>query len=446
MKARRRRRLTHTRRILLLAGSAMLPAAAGAVALAFAIPLSSGLRWTIVAGVLLVGWGALAALHEAVVHPLQTLGNLTGALREGDFSFRARTDGSDDPLNLAFMELNALAATLREERLEALEATALLRKVLAEIDVAVLAFDASRKLRLTNRAGERLLGLPSERLVGLSAEELGLADLLRGGAPRVVDLPLPGVSGRFEARHGIVRQGGRPVDLLVLSDVSRALREEERQAWRRLIRVLSHEINNSLTPIQSIAGTLQGMVEREPLPGELGEDLGQGLEIIAARSRSLARFMAEYARLARLPAPVLEPLPVGDWVRHGAGLETRLPVQVLAGPAVLVPADRDQLDQALINLLRNAADAALETGGGVRVGWSVDGDSVEIRVEDDGPGLPPTANLFVPFFTTKPSGTGIGLALSRQIAEAHGGELTLENRVAARGCVARLRLPLRPAA
>jgi nitrogen fixation/metabolism regulation signal transduction histidine kinase len=442
MKTKRRRRLTHTRRVVFLALGALLPAAAAALVLAFTVPLSRGLRATLVAGIVIMGLGMLLALHEAVVRPLQTLGNLTGALREGDFSFRARTDGSQDPLNLAFVELNALAAGLREERLEALEATALLRKVLAEIDVAVLAFDAERKLRLTNRAGERLLAMPSERLIGLRAEELGLAEVLRDEGPRVVDLALAGVSGRFEARHGTVRQGGRPVDLLVLSDVSRALREEERQAWQRLIRVLGHELNNSLTPIRSVTSSLEDLAARKDRPADWEDDLRRGLALVGGRAAALSRFMEGYARLARLPPPERAPVAVADLVQRSVRLETRVPVELRPGREVEIEADADQVEQALINLVRNAADASLETGGGVRVGWRAADGAVEISIEDDGPGLRSTSNLFVPFFTTKPQGSGIGLALSRQIAEGHGGSVVLENRKDGHGCVARLRLPL----
>jgi two-component system, NtrC family, nitrogen regulation sensor histidine kinase NtrY len=439
--ARRRRRwLTHTRRVLLIALGALVPAVVVAVAFSVAAPITPRLRWTLAAGIVLAAWAMLAALAESVSRPLQTLGNLIGALREEDFSFRARTDGSQDPLNLAFVELNALAATLREERLGALEASALLRKVLAEIDVAVLAFDSERKLRLTNRAGERLLGMPSERLIGLGAGELGLSDVLVAGAPRVVDLALPTVAGRFEVRHGTVRQGGRPVDLLVLSDLSRALREEERQAWQRLIRVLGHELNNSLTPIRSVTSSLEDLLSRDARPADWEDDLRRGLALVGARAAALSRFMDGYARLARLPPPERTAVSVGDLVRRAVRLETRVRVDLREGPAVEVEADADQIEQALINLLRNAADASLETGGGVRVGWEASERAVAISVEDEGHGLPPRANLFVPFFTTKPQGSGIGLVLSRQIAEGHGGSLVLENRDDGPGCVARLRL------
>ena len=299
-------------------------------------------------------------------------------------------------------------------------------------------------MKLVNRAGERLLGRPAENLVGRSADELALREALTGEAPRVFDESFPGGAGRWEVRRSEFRQGGTPHRLLVLADLSRTLREEERMAWQRLVRVLSHEINNSLAPIKSIAESLQSMVSRGTSPEQLEGDVKTGLGVVAARAESLSRFMAAYARLARLPRPRLAATEVEPWVRRVVALETRLPVEVSSGGSLTIAADGDQLDQLLINLVRNAADAALETGGGVRVGWQRQPGHIEVWVEDDGPGLSDTENLFVPFFTTKPNGTGVGLALSRQIAEAHGGTLILENRLGGRGGVARLRLPVGP--
>jgi nitrogen fixation/metabolism regulation signal transduction histidine kinase len=433
--------MRHQTQIFVLALLAGLPGMALSAILLWRGGYAGDTLWT--AGIGIGGFWIVVAwmVRERAIRPLQTLSNLLAALREGDFSLRARGARPDDALGLALVEANALGETLREQRIGAMEATALLRRVMAEIDVAVFAIGDDGRVRLVNRAGERLLDRPAERLLGFPADEVELEGFLEGESPRTVEHAFPGGTGRWEVRRGPFRQGGRSHQLLVLADVSRVLREEERQAWQRLIRVLSHEINNSLAPIQSIAGTLQGMVDEDSVPGELGDDLRGGLAIISGRSRSLSRFMAEYARLARLPPPSLRPMDVGPWVRATAGLETRLPVRVVPGAPVEVPADPDQLDQLLINLVRNATDAALETGGGVRVGWSGDAENVEVWVEDDGPGLANTANLFVPFFTTKRNGTGIGLALSRQIAEAHGGTLTLENRSDARGCIARLVLP-----
>jgi len=399
------------------------------------------LQWTLTV-VMVVAWLSFAFTAQSrVVFPLRTLSNLLAALREGDFSIRARGANVEDALGEVLREVNALGETLRQQRLGALEATALLRKVMEEVDVAVFALDGAGSLRLVNRAGERVLARPEEQLLGRTAEELGLQECLEGETPRIAQIAFPGKSGRWEIHRGSFREGGLPHQLLVITDLSRALREEERQAWQRLIRVLGHELNNSLAPMKSIAENLTSMLGRKDRPADWQEDMRSGLSVIAARTDGLARFMNAYARLAKLPPPIFQPVDVGQWIRRVAGLEPRLPVQLKPGPDVRIQADQAQLDQLLINLLHNAVDAALETGGGVRVEWGRKDGYVEVLVQDDGPGIPNPTNLFVPFFTTKPSGSGIGLVLSRQIAEAHGGSLTLENRELQRGCEARLRLP-----
>jgi PAS domain S-box-containing protein len=435
-------KLTHDRRVVLLAVMAALPAAALSLILLWTQDFTPRVRWTLTAAVLFAALVFLRSLWERVVRPLQTVSNLLAAMREEDFSIRARGARGDDPLGEVLLEVNALADTLRRQRLGALEATALLSRVMAEIDVAVFAFDEEGELRLTNRAGERLLGQAEPRLLGRSALELGLSECLREETPRVLDTSFPGGAGRWEVRRSSFRQGGRPHHLLVLADLSRPLREEERQAWQRLIRVLGHELNNSLAPIQSIAGSLSGLLAQRNPPADWREDAQRGLAVIASRAEALSRFTGAYARLARLPPPRFGRVELSGLVSRVVGLETRAAVRLEPGPAVTLAADPDQLEQLLINLVRNAVDAALETRGGASVAWKRNGRLVEIEVCDEGPGLPNTANLFVPFFTTKPGGSGIGLVLSRQIAEAHGGTLTLENRAGRQGCIARLRLPL----
>ncbi len=435
-------RVSYEGRILLIALAAGLPGSIVSLVILWSGDYPAKVQWTLTLLILGVWLGCAFALRDRVVFPLRTLANLLAALREGDYSIRGRGAGPASALTEVMMEVNALSGTLREQRLGALEATNLLRKVMAEIDVAVFAFDQEERLRLINRAGERLLGQPAERAQGRSAAELGLEQCLRGEAAQTGTMLFPGAMGRWEMRRTTFREHGLPHQLLVLSDLTRPLRDEERQAWQRLLRVLGHELNNSLAPIQSIAGSLVSLLGRRPRPEDWEEDLHRGLTVIGSRAEALSRFMGAYARLARLPKPTLQPVEVEGWVRRVAGLETRLKVELTPGPALTIAGDGDQLDQVLINLIRNAADAALETGGGVRAGWRRDTTFVEVWVEDDGPGLSDTANLFVPFFTTKPGGSGIGLVLSRQIAEGHGGGLTLENRQEGAGCRARLRLPL----
>jgi len=435
-------RLRFDQRILLLALAAGLPATSVALILLWTGPYTAKVQWTLTVLVVGVWTGCSFSVRHRVVLPLQTLSNLLAALRESDFSIRARGASGDDPLGAVMLEVNVLASTLHDQRLGALEAGALLRTVMVEIDVAVFTFDRTQTLRLVNRAGERLLGQAAEQLLGRTAEDIGLGACLRGPSPRIESAAFPGGSGRFEVRRTTFRQGGLPHQLLVLADVSRPLRDEERQAWQRLIRVIGHEINNSLAPIKSIAGSLESMLARDRLPDDWHDDMRRGLAVIATRSDALSRFTTAYARLAKLPAPSLDEVQVPALVRRVAGVETRLAIRIDGGPDLTIRADPDQLEQLLINLVRNAVDAAIQTRGGVRIGWRHEGRTIGLWVDDEGAGLPTASNLFVPFFTTKPGGSGIGLVLSRQIAEAHGGSLTLENHPDHPGCRAYLRLPI----
>jgi PAS domain S-box-containing protein len=450
-RARRPRRLDHDQYVQRLALAGGLPAVIVSLAVLWTGGYSLKVQWTLSLLVVLSWWLFAIALRERVVRPLQTLANLIAALREGDYSIRARGGRLDDALGQAMFEVNALRDPLRDQRLGALEATALLRRIMDEIDVAIFAFDEHGTLRLVNRAGERLVGQSAERLAGRQASELGLQGFLEGEPRRVVDAFLPGgdrarPAGRVEIRRSTFRQGGLPHQLVVVSDLSRALRDEERQAWQRLVRVLGHEINNSLAPIRSIVGSIQQLLRRSPRPDDWLEDIERGLSVIGARSESLSRFMTSYTRLARLPRPRMATVDVSPCVHRVVELEKRVRVEVREGPALRIQADSDQLEQLLINLVGNAVDATLETGGAVRMEWLRTGDALDLRVIDEGHGIAHSANLFVPFYTTKADGTGIGLVLSRQIAEAHGGTLTLHNRVDARGAEARLVIPIGTAA
>ncbi len=438
-------RLSYESAILLAALSVVVPMLG--VVLLLVYSASAREHWIVLLVIALVVSLVLALrLRARVVFPLYTLSNLLEALREGDYSLRGSRARRGDAIGEVVWEVNALSQTLREQRLRVEETMALLSKVVAEIDISVFAFDANQHLRLINPAGARLLGLHPRDAEGRSAESLGLLDCLAIEGARTVRRSFPGGEGRFDVRRSRFREGGLPHELVVVTDLSRALREEERQAWQRLIRVLGHELNNSLAPIKSMAGTLRALTARDPLPEDWRDDLSTGLNLIGDRAEALTRFMLGYTTLARLPPPAKRATDISALLGRVAQLQQGVRVICDCDPVrdVVVEVDPDQIEQALINLLKNAAEA-MQQQGEVRVVARIDHDgagndrhALIIEIIDRGPGLAATDNLFVPFFTTKPGGSGIGLVLARQIAEGHGGTLTLENRRDATGCVARM--------
>jgi two-component system nitrogen regulation sensor histidine kinase NtrY len=435
------RGLNYERRVLLLAMMAAVP---GLVALAGWLWWSGAdsQAWLgLFTPVCLLSMAMAAYLRRRVVFPLYTLSNLLEALREGDFSLRGTRARRGDAIGEVIWEINALSETLRQQRLRVEETLALLTKVMAAVDIAIFAFDSQQRLRLINPAGERLLARKADEVQGLLASELGLDDSLAIDNAATIKHAFPGGAGTFDVRHAVFREGGLRNDLLTITDLSQALREEERRAWQRLIRVLGHELNNSLAPIKSMATTLADLLMREPPPSDWREDAGYGLGVIAERADALARFMAGYTALAKLPPPRKRSVDLSGLLARVRTLETRVPVSSDIAEGIHVEVDPDQLEQALINLVKNAAEASVALQGGVSIHAIVQVAVVRIEVIDEGPGLSGSENLFVPFFTTKPGGSGIGLVLARQIVEAHGGSLRLRNRTDRSGCVAEVVLP-----
>ncbi|HEX4031508.1 MAG TPA: ATP-binding protein [Terracidiphilus sp.] len=382
-----------------------------------------------------------SALVDTLVRPLQTLSNVVSSLREGDYSFRARGAGTPDALGELAAEINALADLMQKQRVRSLEATALLARILEVMHAPLFAFDRQNLLQLVNNAALKLLGLPYARAFGRSARELGVADLL--DVPDQTIYMFAGKPARWLLRKTAFRQDGVPHTLLLLADVSQPLQEEEQIAWKRLIRVLGHELSNSLAPIKSIAGSLLARVDKVAGDADTLKDFRRGLGVVESRADSLHRFVQSYRLLAQLPPPRLRPVPIGPLLERVALLEQRLAVQLDPGPAAILSADPDQLEQMLINLLTNAVDASLTNGAKpVCASWSRSDSILTIAIEDRGLGIANTDNLFVPFYTTKPAGSGVGLALAQQIARAHGGEVQLVNREDGSGARATVTLPL----
>ncbi|MGD0270913.1 MAG: ATP-binding protein [Candidatus Sulfotelmatobacter sp.] len=455
---RKRARLLYEHRISLYSLIVALPGIVVSGILIWLQPWSLESKVELSLAELFVWWLLSLALHEQTVRPLQTLANVVAALREEDYSFRARGANPDDALGELSLEVNGLADLLAGQRIRAIEATALLRRVVEEIDAPLFAFDPDGVLQLVNPAGEKLLQQAAVRLLGRTAGEIGLADCLSATNEALVALPPNTSSARWLVRRSKFREKGVPHTLVVLSDVSRALREEERNAWQRLIRVLGHELNNSLAPIKSIAGTLGSRLAETQLDPEQRRDFERGLAIIEERTASLNRFLQAYRQLAQMPPPVIRKVALLPIVERVVFLETRVMVAISRGPDVTLMVDSDQIEQMLINLVRNAVEAALEPGSGdagpansetgpdrsgpqVTLSWALEDHSVEITIDDNGLGLLNPSNAFVPFYTTKPAGSGIGLALSRQIVEAHGGSIELSNLNGKRGCRVRVNLP-----
>src|SRR5437764_9311073 len=303
IKSDTRIKLNFDTRILLMTLLISLPGAIVAELFLWLGNHSIELKWTVTLFIVLAWMIGSSMLHGQVIRPMQTLSNMVAAIREEDFSFRLRGSGREDSLADLIYEINSLAMRLQQQKVSALEATALLKKVMMEIDVAVFTFDQQQRLRIVNRAGEQLMGRIAPRILGLTGHELGLSHYLDSPSPQVVEATFPGKHGRWAVSHTEFRENGVPHELLIISDMSRALRAEERQAWQRLIRVLGHELNNSLAPIKSIAETLTSLTARAGLPEDVHQDVQPGLQVIEKRAASLSRFMQAYTQLARMPAP-----------------------------------------------------------------------------------------------------------------------------------------------
>ncbi len=438
------RKINYEKRILRLILLGGFPSIAS-LALVLYIDTPSTFFMSMLILVSVISWFSLAFVaRKQIFYPLYTISNLLESLREGDYSLRGTQWDKRSGIGGIVSEINTLSETLRTQRIEAEEAASLLKKVVYHIDVSVFAFNSQRQLKFLNPAAEKLLGKPASYFSGKNAEQMGLDELIQNQGISTIKEGFGHKAGHWQVVYQHFRDEGISNHLLVVSDISKALKGEERKAWKNLIRVLGHELNNSLTPIQTIAATFSERLERNGIDNISAADFASGLSVINKRAEALSRFVSIYSKLAKLPEPTLASVPIRTLLQRVIGLQLNQNIALLPGPDIKVSLDSDQIEQLLINLLRNAQESMLEADKGceIEIAWREENSHLHIMVRDQGCGLVNTENLFVPFYTTKPNGTGIGLVLCQQIAEAHNGHLSLLNRVNQQGCEARLVLPL----
>lgn len=393
---------------------------------------------------IMVIYGAFA-IRQKVVFQLRTSTNLMESMSYGDHSVRARESSADGVLGEYNHMFNKLSVSLAEQRLHSKEHQILLNKVITQIDVAVIAVDDKSGITLMNPNAEKLFRCRFEEVENWPVSRLGLQNVVAGEHRKVVE---------FEIEHGKKKvyiytdeyyEKGVKHKLVFITDIQHILRDEEYLVWQKLLRVLSHEINNSLAPIASISETLARLlkqpVDAEHFEQELKADVQEGLSVITERSNSLNNFIKRYQELTKLPLPDKKLFNLAVLIKAIVALFHENTISS-SGPDLMVYGDEDQIQQVLVNLVKNAVQAiAKDSESALAITWDKYDNDVNIKVVDQGTGISNLDNIFVPFYTTKEEGSGIGLVLSRQIVNNHGGDLTLANRTDRQGVEATIILP-----
>ena len=386
-------------------------------------------------------------LHQKSAYQFRSLSNLLDAMVQGDYSLRARPSDGDEALNELVDSINSLSLRLNKQRIETTESQLLLTTVINHIDVAILALNENNELVLTNPAAKKLLQIPAELQefdLIKSFSQFDQIAAMNSGNSQVMSLSFANQQGKFNVHLEEYRENGKPQKLVFVTDVSTMLRSEERNAWQALVRVISHEINNSLAPIASLSQSLRRLLARKEDLESHKDYLVEGLSIISQRSNSLTEFVNSYKQIASLPEPKKQANSVLELVNKTVALYPDESIEVRNIDDITLFIDAVQFEQVLINLVKNAIEAIKNTGeaGKVVIHGQVNGTVYSLSLVDDGTGVSNVDNLFVPFYTTKSKGSGIGLVLCRQIVEAHGGKVSLTNRVGLSGCIATIELPL----
>jgi len=383
-------------------------------------------------------------IHKKSAFQFRSLSNLLDAMLQGDYSLRAYSSNNDVALKELILSINSLAERLKNQRIASIESQLLVRTVINHIDVAIIALNNENKLTFFNPTAQKLLRL-SDSAINHKELNLQLEQLseIKCGQNKVIPLTFSDHNGKFNIHMEEFREAGKQQKLLFITDVSHILRSEERSAWQSLVRVLSHEINNSLSPINSISHTLKRFLDKHENIQECKSDLLDGLNIIAQRSNNLKEFVNSYKQVSQLPEPKKQLTSIKNLVIKVSLLFPDSKVTVQSEQDVELFIDAVQFEQVLINLIKNAEESikASELTGEITVNWQVQNERFIMNISDNGLGITNKDNIFVPFYTTKKQGSGIGLVLCRQILEVHDGELSLMNREKQQGCKVIITLP-----
>jgi len=375
---------------------------------------------------------------------LRVLGGSVASFRDGDFSVSLAADRRDELGDLVRSH-NELGRVLREERQHLFQRELLLDTVVQNSPTALLLIDAREHIVYSNLAarallngGQRMNGLDFAAIVAESPPELAAA--LASRQDRLFSVTLDNDEETFHLSQREVRLHGREHRLLQVKRLTRELSRQEVQTWKKVIRVISHELNNSLAPIASLAHSGNELLRRSR-----HARLEQVFATIEERARHLESFIRGYARFAKLPQPQLQRV---EWAALLATLQHQVAFQVdLHQPDLRGQVDPAQMEQALLNVLKNSHDACAGLSmeqADIRVRVIPLPGCTRIEILDRGPGMSEAVlqHALIPFYSTKRNGTGLGLALTREIVEAHGGRLSLQNRRDGGLCVA-VQLPLR---
>ena len=373
-------------------------------------------------------------------YQIRTLSNLIESMIDGDYSLRGRLE-----TDLAFKELldliNDLAETLSQHKIEAKESRLLLERIMEQMDALVIAVNEDGFIVMANASANKLLLGNLDNIATTKLSDLSVGKDIINSDSGIIKFNHPQLSGEHFLFTESFLSEGKQHRLYMLTNAERLLMEKERKAWQSLLRVLSHEMNNSLAPISSISQSMQSQLKKSNDDINI-KQLLDGVNIINERAESLNHFIASYSQLSHLPQPNKKPIQLHDLLTSTTSLfpQTSFTYDEFN---IELSLDKEQFEQVLINIFKNSIEAMNDSEvKNITIRCLVESDKVRISVVDSGCGIANLDNVFVPFYTTKAEGSGIGLALCRQIIFNHSGTIDIANNVDSSGVTISISLPL----